>query len=724
MAAVAELGPRGGRDEGPAAGVRLALVDELTAERSAERCGQLVLTWLADHAGVERGLVSWVEPGSGRLRGLAGHGMPPAEVEALDIDPAEREHPLIEALFCRTASTIDGPRLLSVDPSDLSFHALPLAAGETAEAPAVGLLLVDSADDPVVLWAAELLGMRLAALSAPRSRGLLARHRSEVSWLSAVLESVTDPVLMTDSQGRMLVANSGAEHLLSASDDMSEGRRRAVALNNMLFSASAFTPEGEVPARREVLLVDPEDGRDLLFELLATPCRVRRNEVGTVSILRNVTDLRRATEEIEENYRRLRSAEAKTRAERDRLDLILNSVIDPVVVSDPSGNIAMMNPPAERLFTVPSGGGREAERRVRANDAVFTSFTSNLYATQEERQRGELKLRDPGSGEEVPVEAISGKVISRQGEDSAVVTILHDLTEAMEKAQLYEQVKRHSQELEARVREATTELAEQNELLRRQALELAEASRLKDQFLANVSHELRTPLNAVLGYTSLLLKGVFGEISDVQRQRLDRVESNGRHLLAIINDLLDIARIEAGKMPLDLERFDLKSLVEEVLAEVEPLVDEDAVELRRRLEADLPKVESDRQKIKQILINLLSNALKFTPEGWVEVRVERVEGDDETLRIAVADTGIGISDDHQKTIFEAFRQSGGFARKHGTGLGLSICKRLAAVLGGDIMLDSRLAEGSVFTLLLPVSSAHLQGQHEGPESERGFDGAH
>jgi signal transduction histidine kinase len=270
----------------------------------------------------------------------------------------------------------------------------------------------------------------------------------------------------------------------------------------------------------------------------------------------------------------------------------------------------------------------------------------------------------------------------------------------MEKARLYEKVKRHSEELEARVREATAELAEQNELLRRQALELAEASRLKDQFLANVSHELRTPLNAVLGYTSLLLEGVFGTLSDHQRDRLERVEANARNLLAIINDLLDIARIEAGKMPLEIERFTVPALVEEVMDEVEPLIERARLAVRRDIATDVPELATDRQKVKQILINLLSNALKFTPEGVVEVEAVR---HDELVAIAVRDTGIGISEDHQKTIFEAFGQSGGsYARRQGTGLGLSICRRLATVLGGDIELESRLGEGSTFTLYLPA----------------------
>src|SRR5574339_1071320 len=148
-----------------------------------------------------------------------------------------------------------------------------------------------------------------------------------------------------------------------------------------------------------------------------------------------------------------------------------------------------------------------------------------------------------------------------------VVTILHDLTEAIEKGRLYEQLKQASAELERKVQEATAELSEQNALLRRQHIALEQASALKSQFLANMSHEFRTPLNAILGYTHMLLNGVSGAVSDAQRKSLQRIDSNSRHLLALINDILDITRIEAGRMPLNLTTFEIKGLVDEVMAE-------------------------------------------------------------------------------------------------------------------------------------------------------------
>jgi PAS domain S-box-containing protein len=698
----------------PGSGARLELVEALLAEREARPCSALALRWLAQNAGIERGLCVVADSTSGRLTGLTGVGVSPAAVDAFSLDLDDRTHPLLVALAGSEpiAFHSSGHALLRPFETPLgtdSFHAVPLSRGESGNGElGAGLLLLTSPSngpvDEEVCWAAEMLGVRLTALWYHRVQMDERRHKRERSWLFGIINAVSDPILLTDAGGRIMVANAGAETLLTADEEKSEGRRRAIALNNMLFSASHFTTsEGSEPTRKELLLVDPTEGQDLLFEVLSTPVKVRAGETGIVSILRNVTDLRRASEAIEENYRKLRAAETEARAERDRLDLILNSVLDPILVTDPGGNIVLMNPPAERMFTVaPGRRNGDSERRVRANDAVFTSFVSNLYAGQSRRWRGELSLLDPETGAAVPMEAISGKVVARHGEDTAIVTILHDLTEAVEKAQLYEQIKRHSEELREKVREATAELAEQNELLRRQAFQLEQASAMKSQFLANVSHELRTPLNAIIGYTHLMLEGVSGEISSGQRDKLTRVDSNARHLLAIINDLLDITRIESGKMPIQVERVVLSELIDEVMTEVEPLIAGTRLAVSRMLAPEVPEIRTDRQKVKQIVLNLLSNALKFTPQGSVSI-VIGYDHPQEEISVAVADTGIGISEENQRTIFEAFGQTdGSYAKRHGgTGLGLSICRRLATILGGRITLESRLGEGSTFQLFLP-----------------------
>jgi PAS domain S-box-containing protein len=690
---------------------KLALVDALLAEEEARACAGVALRWLVRHAGVERAVCAVADGESGHLLGLAGIGVPAAEVESFSLDLGDRTHPLAVALAGGEPVAFHDssqPLLRAVETplGNLSFHAVPLGRSKEEIGPGL-LLLTGITDGPVsddLLWAAELLGVRLASLWYRRAQAEERRHKRERSWLFSIINAVTDPILLTDADGRILVANAGAEMLLTAGEDKREGWRRAVALNNMLFSASLFTNAAKSgPTRRELPLVDPSEGQDLLFEVLSAPVTIRPGETGVASVLRNVTDLRRATEEIEENYRRLRVAEAATRAERDRLDLILNSVLDPILVTDAEGNIARMNPPAERMFTFPPGKRNvEVERRVRSNDAVFTSFVSSLYAGPERHWRRTLSLIDPQTGAAVPVEAISGKVVSKHGEETAIVTILHDLTEAEEKASLYEQVKRHSEELRERVREATAELAEQNELLRRQAFQLEQASAMKSQFLANVSHELRTPLNAIMGYTHLLLEGVSGDMTPPQQDKMGRIDANARHLLAVINDLLDIARIESGKMPVQIERVRLPELIDEVMTEVEPVIAGTRLSVSRNLSPDLPEIETDRQKVKQIVLNLLSNALKFTPEGSVAIRLQHEAGEDE-ITIAVTDTGIGVAEENQKTIFEAFEQANSsyVRRQGGTGLGLSICRRLSHILDGRITLVSQLGGGSTFTLYLP-----------------------
>jgi signal transduction histidine kinase len=383
--------------------------------------------------------------------------------------------------------------------------------------------------------------------------------------------------------------------------------------------------------------------------------------------------------------------------------LIIDSVADPILVTDQEGDIVLMNEPAERLFTVPLSGGEAIQRRVRANGANLTSFVSNvLTRAGDQRYRGELQLTDPITGQPSPVEGLAGQILSEQGELMWVVTILHDLTEALDKARLYEQLKQASGELERKVQEATAELAEQNELLRRQHIALEQASALKSQFLANMSHEFRTPLNAILGYTHMLLNGVSGPVSDAQRKSLTRIDSNSRHLLDLINDILDITRIEAGRMPLNLTTFEVPELVHEVMSELEPIIKRSNLSVTARMKS-LPPIKTDRQKVKQIVLNLLSNALKFTPAGSV-VLTASYDGKSRTVAIAVRDTGVGIPEQDQATVFEDFRQlDTSPARGYGgTGLGLSICRRLSQMLGGTIELTSQQGRGSTFTLRLPA----------------------
>jgi PAS domain S-box-containing protein len=640
-----------------------------------------------------------------RLRTMATYSLP-ASASGFEVELEDQSNPVAAAaLNSRPVVIDDSSARASAARTPLgraAVTAVPMYGRAGRHSVPAGVLLLAGArrSDELVMWAGMLLGTRI--VHGARARGLSdtdRRRRRE----QTLLDAVPDPILLTDAEGRVHVANARARALLVATEMESEGRRRAVALNNMLFSSALAQAAIQEGGRRELVLVDPADGSDLFFELLSTVVADPREGTGFVSILRNIGDLRRATAEIEENYRKLRVAEAEVRAERDRLDLIIDSVADPIVVTDAAGGLVLMNAHAERLFTVSRTARSEEVTRIRANDAHFSSFVSNLFIGGEEtRRRGEIGLLDPQTGEPLPVEAVSGKIFSEHGEVTAIVTVLHDLTEQIEKAQLYEQLKKSSEELEIKVREATAELVGQNELLRRQRIELEQASALKSQFLANMSHEFRTPLNAILGYTSLLLQGISGPLNPAQDKNLSRVDSNARHLLEIINDILDISRIEAGKMPLHLTTFALPDLVRECLAELEPIIARSRLSVSVKVGDGVPEITSDRGKVKQIVLNLVTNAIKFTPSGTVTVTVGWEAGPKE-VEIAVADTGIGIDPADHERVFEDFRQADNSpAREYGgAGLGLAICRRLAVMLDGRIDLQSRPGKGSTFTLRLP-----------------------
>ena len=219
-----------------------------------------------------------------------------------------------------------------------------------------------------------------------------------------------------------------------------------------------------------------------------------------------------------------------------------------------------------------------------------------------------------------------------------------------------------------------------------------------------MSHEFRTPLNAILGYTHMLLNGVTGPVVETQRKSLTRIDSNSRHLLALINDILDITRIEAGRMPLNLTTFHIPELVDEVMSELEPIIKRSNLTVRPSMSRTLPALKSDRQKVKQIVLNLLSNALKFTPAGSVTIGATLRRRRRGTSRSPCRTRASGSPPDDQAKVFEDFRQlDSSPARGYGgTGLGLSICRRLSQMLGGTIELQSTLGKGSVFTLRLPT----------------------
>jgi len=232
--------------------------------------------------------------------------------------------------------------------------------------------------------------------------------------------------------------------------------------------------------------------------------------------------------------------------------------------------------------------------------------------------------------------------------------------------------------------------------------QLETASQHKSEFLANMSHELRTPLNAIIGFSEVLSERMFGEINEKQAEYLTDILESGRHLLSLINDILDLSKIEAGRMELELSDFDLPSTIENTLTLVRERAVRRAIMLARTIDERLGVIRGDERKVKQVLLNLLSNALKFTPEGGqIGVRAELRDG---TAEISVRDTGVGIVPEDQEAVFEEFRQVGTASKKvEGTGLGLAISRKFIELHGGRIWVESQVGLGSTFAFTLPVA---------------------
>jgi signal transduction histidine kinase len=243
--------------------------------------------------------------------------------------------------------------------------------------------------------------------------------------------------------------------------------------------------------------------------------------------------------------------------------------------------------------------------------------------------------------------------------------------------------------------------ARQFQELEEKGHQLEIASKHKSQFLANMSHELRTPLNAILGYSELILDNIYGEVPAKICEPLRRLDKNGRHLLGLINDVLDLSKIEAGLLTLSIRDYSMKEIVQSVVSSVESLATEKNLPVKVTVDKDLPRGKGDDRRIMQVLLNLAGNAIKFTEAG--QVRIEATVSDDAFL-VLVADTGPGIAESDQQVIFEEFQQaeSSSTRKKGGTGLGLSIAKRIIELHGGRIWVESQPGQGSTFRFSLPV----------------------
>jgi PAS domain S-box-containing protein len=310
------------------------------------------------------------------------------------------------------------------------------------------------------------------------------------------------------------------------------------------------------------------------------------------------------------------------------------------------------------------------------------------------------------NGERVWIDWRNRLILNHQGEAIEILSIGSDITplkQAEQKIrQLHKDLQQHAQNLEKQVKDRTAELTV--------AMEKAlEADHLKSAFLATMSHELRTPLNSIIGFTGILLQGLAGPLNEEQQKQLGMVQKSSRHLLALINDVLDISKIEAGQLTLSFSNFDLRESIEKTVHLVQPLVQKKALDLTVEIDETVGKVTTDQRRLEQVIINLLNNAVKFTEQGHIRVTC-RPENDHYLL--AVEDTGIGIRPDEISGLFQPFHQiDTGLSRKReGTGLGLSICKKLIQMMNGRIDVQSREGQGSTFTICFPKNCEVSHGK--------------
>jgi signal transduction histidine kinase len=282
----------------------------------------------------------------------------------------------------------------------------------------------------------------------------------------------------------------------------------------------------------------------------------------------------------------------------------------------------------------------------------------------------------------------------------------------------YEQAVQVNSELQARERQVIElnmrlahhagELETINREIALKNLELAEASRMKSAFIANMSHELRTPLNAIIGFTGALLMKLPGPLTTEQDRQLNTIRTSARHLLSLINDILDVAKIEAGKVTLELESVQCQSLVTEVVDTLRPLAAQKGLALELNLPAEPIVLQTDRRALTQILINLANNAIKFTDTGTVTVTLAQRVGESQgIIEFSVADSGAGIREEDQAKLFQAFSQLDSTSTRHaeGAGLGLYLCQNLANLIGGTLLFKSDFGHGSTFTLALSRGAA-------------------
>src|SRR5215216_4386126 len=523
---------------------------------------------------------------------------------------------------------------------------------------------------------AERIGI-VASLATHQERliSTVNKLQRERQWIESIMKSVADPIVLTDLDNEILLQNRRAEELFSGSANAGEGKRRALKMNDLLFSAylSSGTVSSSEVIQRDITLVDPIEGSDIHFEVISTPAANARGEpLGLVSIFRDVTDLREANEELAHNFVKLQHAEAESRRERDRLDLIIENVGHPIVVCDSAGNFILFNRRAELLFQENNSFKSSAAAAVRANAVKLTSFISALASASETGRQADIELIDPESGQSLPMEITAREVLDITGQVTAVVSILHDLTE---------------------IRELERRRVEQQLF---ESEKLAAVGRLA----ASIAHEVNNPLEAIKNALYLMQAGGEGDKNsrflEIARKETERVSH-------IIRQMLGFAR-----RPGEVDWVDVNQLLEEMLVLMEKKMRQLRIRITPSFDKDLPRIRARADQLLQVFLNLIINAQQaIQGDGEIVISTSRHEQAlQPSIIVQLTDTGVGIAEDDLSRIFDPFFSTG----KKGTGLGLWVTQDMVRQHGGRIEVSSEIGRGTVFSIVLHVESPVLADQ--------------
>lgn len=427
--------------------------------------------------------------------------------------------------------------------------------------------------------------------------------------------------------------------------------------------------------------------------------------------------LRHGNETLKNEVARRRKVEDELRASEQKYRILYSQSLDVILVINPhDGTILSVNDTVERLLDY-----SPRDLLGRTFLSLFPDATRSLLESLAEELNllGSVFASQPvlrGDGGRTPMDITATRVPWENNE--ALLVNLRDVSARVEAERALREERRN---LEDTVQKRTRELRQSLSYLEDANRRLAEADRHKSRFLSSMSHELRTPLNAILGFADLLAGRFFGPLNDKQFDYVKRIDDSGRHLLALISDLLDLARIDAGGMGINLEKSALRELVDAAVNMVRGDCEKKEILLAMEFAPDIPLLRMDTRKVRQILLNLLTNAVKYTPENGCVSIFARMESSD-TVRVEVQDSGIGIAEEERDKIFSEFHQADAVrdAELGGVGIGLALTKRLVQLHGGDIGVESEPGRGSRFWFTLPVSGIQTDTASNKPDVDSAF----